>query len=215
MQKAKQQHQELKIVTSVLSGDKNALWEYYQTYVPILKGFINQKIGDQRDVEEVLQNTLMASLDALRDYTGSSSLKTYLCAIAKHKVADFYRKRRIKSLLFSTIPAIENILQVLTTPEDELDKLITKERVHEILYSLRPKHSQALKLRYLYNLPVAKVAVKLKVSLKSAESTLFRARREFAINYVRQGYAIPQTRTTAGRGLPTSHTATGSINWSI
>ena len=207
MQKAKKA--DSKLVSQILNGERATLWEYYKSYTPILKGFINQKIEDERDVDEILQNTLIASLNAFRDYTGESSLKTYVFAIAKHKIADFYRKRRIKTLLFSRFPAIEHILYVLTTPEDELDKLITKERVHEILHLLRPKYCQALKLHYLSELPVAKVGLKLGVSLKSAESILFRARREFAFEYVKQGYAIP----TISKKTERSFQSTNSRPW--
>ena len=210
MQKAKKA--DIKLVSQILNGERATLWEYYKSYTPILKGFINQKIKDERDVDEILQNTLIASLDAFRDYAGESSLKTYVTAIAKHKIADFYRKRRIKTLLFSRFPAIEHLLHVLTTSEDELDKLITKERVHEILHSLRPKYSQALQLHYLRELPVAKVALKLGVSAKSVESILFRARREFAFRYVKQGYAVPTISKKAGRSFRTSNARSWASN---
>lgn len=213
MQKAKSR--DILLVSNILRGNKNILWEYYKTYTPILKRFIGKKIKDERDTDEILQNTLIASLDALRDYAGDSNLKTYLCAIAKNKVSDFYRKRRIKTLLFSNFKAFDSIFQVLNASEDELDRLITKDRVHEILHLLRPNYRQALKLRYLFELPVSKVAIKLKVSTKGAESILFRARREFAFNYVKKGYFVPTASKEAGRSFRISYSKSGILNQRI
>ena len=40
------------------------------------------KVNNQFDAEEILQDTLFAFLEALRDFHGTSSLKTFLFAIS-------------------------------------------------------------------------------------------------------------------------------------
>jgi len=174
---------EKELINGLLKGNKKHLRIFYDRYSLKLKNYIAQKISQPDKVEEILQDSLLEGLEALRDFTGSSSLYTYLCAIAKYKTIDYYRKKKLKKILFSNIPGVEHLFSIITTPEEELDKRITKKKVHEVLAELRPKYSQVLKLKYLKGFSVKQVAKKMNTSFKSAESLLFRARRDFAVAY--------------------------------
>jgi RNA polymerase sigma-70 factor, ECF subfamily len=172
-----------RLIKEILRGNEKALRKLYLYYSPKLRNFINQRVSDPKDAEEILQDTLIASLEALRDFTGDATLYTYICAIAKYKTIDYYRKKKLKRIVFSKIPAIERIYSLAKTPEDKLDEIITKEKVQEVLDKLRPKYSTALKLKYLKGFSVEQVAQKMGISFKATESILFRARKEFALVY--------------------------------
>lgn len=180
------------LINTLLQGDKKALRLFYNSFTPRLKNFIAYKVADPADAEEILQDTLLDSLEALRDFTGESTLFTYLCAIAKHKIVDFYRKKRIKKIVFSRIPAIEQLFTLATIPEEELNERITQKKVQEILSQLRPSYCQVLKLRYLKGFSVKQVAKNMAVSFKSAESLLFRAKKAFVLAYYERRPNISQ-----------------------
>jgi RNA polymerase sigma-70 factor (ECF subfamily) len=184
------------LITSLLQGNEKCLRAFYVQYSPRLYNFIITKVSNPKDAEEILQDTLIDCLDALRDFTGNSSLYTYLCAIAKYKTVDYYRKKKVKRIVFSKFPAVERILSIAATPQDLLDERITQEKVQEVLTKLRPNYSKALKLKYLHGLSVKQIALKMQISFKAAESILFRARKEFAVVYRR-------TRLTSSRRFPT------------
>lgn len=167
------------LLTHILARDRKSLAVFYRTYAPKLRRFIATKINDTRDGEEILQDTLFGFLEAVRDFQGRSNLQTFLFSIASHKVIDFYRRKRIKHIVFSKIPQLEALVSQLASPEDELDKTILKEKVNQVLSRLLPNYRRVLVLKYFDHMSVEEIARELSVTFKSAESQLFRARKAF------------------------------------
>ncbi len=179
------------LIKKILEGDKTSLRFFYIHYKQRLFGFIKRKINNLEDGEEILQDILIEALDALRDFTGRSSLYTYLCSIASHKVIDYYRKRKIKSVLFSQIPEdIRPLISQLMGPEEQFSLSEVKKQIEEVFSRLKPNYCLLLKLKYIEGFSVVEIAKKLVVSSKSVESNLFRARsafmREYRVLYVEE-----------------------------
>lgn len=166
-----------------MRGEEASLRKFYQAYSPKLFSFIRQRVSEEKDSEEILQDVFLASLDALRDFTYRCKLETFLCAIAKNKIVDYYRKKKLKKILFSQIPEVEPLLAVLTTPEDKLDEKLLKQSIEQTLKNLAPRYEKILRLKYMEGFSVKEIAGKLSVTFKSAESLLFRARQEFVKVY--------------------------------
>jgi RNA polymerase sigma-70 factor (ECF subfamily) len=171
------------LVSNMLSGNELSLRVFYKTYSSRLNNFVRRGISDEKDVEEIVQDTFISSLDALRDFTYSCTLSTFLISIAKRKVVDFYRKKKIKKLLFSQFPQIESLLSILTTPEEKLDEKILVEKIEKTFNRLSPRYKQILKLKYIEGFSVDQIARDLSLSFKSVESMLFRARKSFAASF--------------------------------
>ncbi|MBI3380209.1 RNA polymerase sigma factor [Candidatus Gottesmanbacteria bacterium] len=172
------------LVTQILKGNEKALRYFYDKYQPRLLTFITNKIANEKDAEEILQDSLLAALEALRDFSFRSSLFTYICSIANHKVIDFYRRRKIKAIVFSKIPDVEPLISTLFGPEKLLDEALLKQKIKQTFRNITPRYSKILKLKYVYGYTVSEIARKLSISFKSAESQLFRARQEFALAYL-------------------------------
>lgn len=172
------------LVEHILQGDESALRAFYAVHAPRITRFIRQRIGLEKDVEELTQDTFMAALEALRDFSFRCTLSTFLCSIAKRKIVDHYRREKIKRIVFSQIPQIESILTLLTTPEDKLDQTLLVEKIEKTFNRLIPRHKQILKLRYIEGFTVQEIARELSMSFKSVESMLFRARRAFATEFM-------------------------------
>ena len=81
------------LISGMLAGDEEALKFFYRAFYFRLFRYISRKISVYEDAEEISQDVLMACVEGLRDFTGKSSLYTYLCAIANHKAIDYYRNR--------------------------------------------------------------------------------------------------------------------------
>lgn len=171
--------QDIELVNRILSRNEKALRFYYRTYSPKLKALVARKINNESDGEEVLQDILFATLDAIRDYTGQSSLYTYIYSIAKHKVVDYYRRRKIKQVVFSKIPQIEELIGYMNSPEQKYDKKELKERIVKCFSLLKPRYQEVLKLKYIEDMTVSEIACKSSETIKSVESLLFRARKLF------------------------------------
>ncbi len=172
------------LVTSILSGDRRALMGFYQAYAPRLGRYIKTKVANDGDSEEILQDTLFAFLEALRDFSGKSSVQTFLYSICSHKIVDYYRRKKIVHVVFSKMPQLELLVSPLLGPEEELDTTLLKEKIRAVLARLLPQHRQILLFKYMDNLSVQEIAQKLTITFKSAESQLFRARKAFVAAFL-------------------------------
>ena len=171
------------LVLGIFQGNERALNRFYKHFYPSLFTYISRKINDREDAEEILQDTFFAVLDGLRDFAFKSSLFTFICSIANHKIIDFYRKKKIQKIVFSKFEDIEPLLGGLFGPEQAFDEEILKQNIKNTFKKLSPSYQLILKLKYIYGYSVGEIAEKLSITFKSAESQLFRARKAFVLNY--------------------------------
>lgn len=151
----------------------------YQQYSPSLFNFISSKMERREDAEEILQDTWLAILDSLPLFNGRSSFLTWAKSIALHEIADFYRKRKIKSLVFSRLPFLENLVSQALGPELDYQKKETRQEIEKVLSTLSEGYRKILRLKYVEGLSMIEIARALDLSFKSIESRLFRARLAF------------------------------------
>ena len=167
---------DLRLAQQAANGDQRALQTIFERFSSPLYGFIHHLMeGRQSEVDEVWQESLIAALRALHTFRGESSLFTWLCSIARRKVADAYRRQQREIPLSEDLP----LLDTHPLPEELLVKGTVKARVMETLYSLPEDYRLALTERYLDNLSVDEIACRQKKSYKAIESMLSRARRAF------------------------------------
>jgi RNA polymerase sigma-70 factor, ECF subfamily len=167
------------LIEQILARDRQALALFYRRYSPKLITLIRSKVNNPADGEEILQDTLFGFLEAIRDFQGASTIKTFLFSICHHKIIDYYRRKKIRQMVFSQTPNLEALVSPLLNPEEELDTVILKEKISIVLGKILPHYRQLLVSKYVDNLSVAEVAKKFTLSFKSAESQLFRARKAF------------------------------------
>ncbi len=168
------------MIARILARDRTALLAFYRRFAPRLARLIRARVTNAADAQEILQDTLYDFLEAIRDFEGKSSLTTFLFAICHHKIVDYYRKKKLKQLLFSQMPNIGELVSPLLEPEEEFDATILKEKIHAVMSRMLPRYRKILELKYIENLSVSEIAKTFALSVKGAESQLFRARKAFA-----------------------------------
>src|SRR3989344_1118054 len=87
------------LLARLKSGDSPAVNEWFRAYHDRLLAFVSQKIDNAHDAEELVQETFVNCLKHLPLFRGESSIWTWMCGIAQHEVADFYRKKYAKKAL--------------------------------------------------------------------------------------------------------------------
>lgn len=145
-----------------------------------LLNFIRQRVADEEEAQEILAETLATAWESGSSFKGRSAYFTWLCGIARHEIADFYRKKWLKNWLFSRLPWLEDLASQALGPEQELLKKELAGQVRATLVNLDEKYRQVLRLKYYQDLSVREIAQKLNESYKTVESRLFRARAAFA-----------------------------------
>ena len=172
------------LIFKILARDRQAIFTFYRRFAPKLSRFIAGKVANAADAEEILQDTLYAFLEAIRDFQGKSNIQTFLFSICQHKIVDYYRKKKLKHAVFSQMPQLEAIISPLIGPEEQLDATLVKEKIHVVLGRLLPRYRQILLLKYLDGLSVEEIAKHLAMTFKSVESQLFRARKAFVEYFI-------------------------------
>ena len=160
--------------------NKNKLSQIiYQKYQVRLGKFIAQRVTNEQDIEEILQESLIAAIDCLPLYSGKSTLFTWICGIARHEIADYYRKKRIKTFLFSHLPWLEELASQALGPEQIFMRRELEDKVKKTFGRLSEGYAEVLRLKYYQGLSVEQIAIKLNETVKGVESKLFRARQAF------------------------------------
>lgn len=153
--------------------------ELVNKYQKSIAGFVRQKIGDEGVVEELTQDILLAAYKAMPNFNGKCSEFSFVCSIAKHKITDYYRKKKLKTILFSVNPKFEEIAQEALTPERDVLKEELKKEIFKTIKELRADYGKILRLKYVEDWKSSQIAKTMKLSLKAVESRLIRARKQF------------------------------------
>ena len=123
--------------------------------------------------EDLVQETLLEACRSAPGYRGDSSLTTWICAIARHRIARYYANERRDEM------AREG-LRLVTSEDDHaldgIDELETRDEVIRALGRLSVAHRQVLVLKYLDGWSVIEIAEQLGRSEVQVQSLLQRAR---------------------------------------
>lgn len=164
----------------VMKGDSSSQFQFYRQYYPLVLKFVEKKIGDSRDGEEIAQNVITSAIYCLPTYSGKNPFGSWIFGIARHEIADFYRKKKIKEILFSFIPGLETIAGKALSPETAMREVELKEKIILCLSALSEGYTYILRLRYIDELSLPEIAQKIgAVSTKAVEMKLRRARLAF------------------------------------
>jgi len=177
---------EKELVKQILKNNKKAIDGFYKAHKPKLLNLILRKVGSHKDAEEILQDTFMSALDSLPLFSFRSSIYTWLCSIAKHEIADFYRRKKLKTIIFSRLPFLKKVVDRALGPELALQEKEMKGKILATFKNLSEGYSQILRLKYIEGLSMAEIALRLKITVKAVESKLSRARLAFQKQYVKE-----------------------------
>lgn len=164
------------LVAALRAGQSGAVSTWYKTYSPRIHAFVAQKIDPSKDIEEIVQETFINALKRLSFFRGNSSLLTWMYSIARHEIADYYRKKYAKKAI-KMLPLSELLPQRINDSHE------VSEQVKAAFNKIDAHHVELLMLKYVDNKKVEEIAAELGKSGKSIESELFRARQAFKAAY--------------------------------
>ncbi|RIK43223.1 MAG: hypothetical protein DCC55_06340 [Chloroflexi bacterium] len=161
--------QELAFLRRLQEGDELAWTQFFNEWNPRLFSYLKYSLRDASEAEEVLGETLLALVAAIRTFDGKVTLATFIYSIAYRKVADYWRRLRVTHELTEWIATNESAH--------------TRVEVYEALAELPEQSQQALLLRYYVGLSVDEIAEVIGRSYKATESLLSRVRRQFEVAF--------------------------------
>jgi RNA polymerase sigma-70 factor (ECF subfamily) len=147
--------------------DEAAFHELVDRYANEMFRLAVSLVGNAADAEDVVQETFTGAFQAMPDFEGRSSVRTWLSRILVKQAAKWRRRRNVRRtvVLDATAPG--------PSPEQGLriDVLGTLE-------TLSPEHREVIALREFQGMSYEEIAEVLGVPRGTVESRLFRARQE-------------------------------------
>ncbi|QLL08327.1 RNA polymerase sigma factor [Mycobacterium vicinigordonae] len=157
-----------------------ALLALYDESLPVVYGYFVRRCGDRGIAEDLTSETFLAAMQAARTRKDPPTIAMpWLIGVARHKLADHYRRRR-------------DFVLVADPPEPagadddwdaELDRLVAE----SVLNRLSEPHRAVLVLRYMDDCTVGECAELLGRTVHATEALLVRAKRAFRKEYPEGG----------------------------
>lgn len=138
-----------------------------------IRGFLNGRLGDLGEADEVLQTFAVRALSNSRSLRNVESVRAWLRRILATTLVDHYRRRAAISRVQAPEEAAD--LDRLAAPGSELDGAIC-ECMHALLPTLRPLYAEAIRRLDILGEPREDVATELSMSVNSLTVRLHRAR---------------------------------------
>jgi RNA polymerase sigma-70 factor (ECF subfamily) len=154
-----------------------ALLALYDEALPHVYGYFVRRCPDRATAEDLTSDTFLAAMDAARKETPPPMTMPWLIGVARHKLADHYRRRHDR---FS-LPVAE--LPEPVDPADDWDAELDRIVAESVLARLPDHHRAVLSLRYMDDCTVGECAELIGRTVHATEALLVRARRAFRSQY--------------------------------
>ena len=147
--------------------------------------FLLQRSRNPEIAREVLQETWVAALKSYRTFGHKSTYFTWICKIALNKLSDYYRDQ-VNNRSKIVIPSIEKFNSIFDPTISIEEKIVLdelKQKVNKCLNLLPAEYRQLLQLRYYEEVSLKQISFKSRLSRRSLEGKLYRARKMLAKIY--------------------------------
>jgi RNA polymerase sigma-70 factor (ECF subfamily) len=166
-------------LADVLSSEV-AFRAWYDRALPRVFGYVLRRCGSSDLAEDVTQQAFVEAVRRPDHFRGEADPVTWLCAIARNKLADHFRReerdarRRLRVVVTEIAPHGD---------QGVWDRRSRQQAIEEAIRTLPPLQRGAFVFRYLDDLSVREVARLIGKSEKATESLLARARDNFRRAY--------------------------------
>jgi RNA polymerase sigma-70 factor (ECF subfamily) len=172
--------EDLQLVARMLDGEEAAAASFAERYTAPLYRFAAGRLrGDRELTRDIVQTTLTKALARLDSYRGEAALLTWLCACCRNEILMHLRRGRGAPPVVELAEAEVAADSGAHDAEAALLRAESASRVHVTLDALPARYAHVLEWKYLEQLSVEAIALRLGVGIKAAESLLGRARRAF------------------------------------
>ena len=171
--------EEGRLVSGVLAKDRKATAKFVANCADWIYPFVHRRLIPRAElVEDLTQEILFAAWQALPNFRGDGSLRSWVMGIARHKLEDYYRKK-IREMEISEED--ESPMEQTIAPglDQHLDSTTRRERVQKTLALLPEPYALALIWKYRDEKSVREMAKLTGKTEKAMERLLARARKDF------------------------------------
>ena len=151
-------------------GDTKAREQLFRQYIYDLRRFLRRRCDF--DSDDLVQDTLVASLEACSSFRGQSQFSTFICGIAINQLKSDRRRRTREKLIF--VAEIDDESGILAESAGEASTLDLARAMRSLDEDLRA----VLALRFWHDLDRHEIAAELSIPVGTVASRLRRAKEK-------------------------------------
>lgn len=155
-----------------LAGDGAAHGQLLRALVPILRGFYRRRMGAQEEIEDLLQETLIAVHTRRATYDVARPFTSWLFAVARYKMIDHFRQG-------GRTCAIEGLEDILAA-EGFAEASDAAADVERLLETIPPKQAAAIRATRIDGLSTAEAASHLNLGESDIKVSVHRGLKALA-----------------------------------
>lgn len=162
------------LLAKAASGQADAVKRLVDEAGPVVYGFVYARLGGDREaVDDIVQDTFLEAMRSAASFRGDSAAATWMCAIARHRVARHFDAERRHA---AAVDALESALDLDGSAPVGADEFDDRDELTRALGRLPVLHRQVLVMKYLDDESVATIAGALGRTRVQVQSLLQRAR---------------------------------------
>ncbi len=174
---------EIKLVNSLISGDKIAFKFFFENYYTRLVAYITSFNHNKVQSEDIVQQAFINFWENREKLDGTKSPRSYLYAITYNLYIDSVKKTKKNNSILDILG--EQALREIIKEDNELfEKRIYKMKC--VIDTLPPKCKEIIQYNKVDGIKYSEIAKKMGISIKTVESQMRIAfqkiRKEFEIN---------------------------------
>lgn len=134
---------------------RDQIEELYLHYYDDLFRYLYSQCSDLNIVDDLIQSSFLEALKSIERFKGTSSLKTWLFAIARHQLYRYFRKNKRKK-------HFEADVEKEWVNEHDFSQKLQADQIMETIDQLNPPHNEIMRLRLVYGLSFKEIAARVK-----------------------------------------------------
>ena len=153
-----------------------AFSELYQRHVQRVYRYVLVRVGGNvQDAQDLTSQTFLAAMEGLKSYRSTQPFVAWLLGIARHKVADQFRRQKPQVELETAVSLTDTNTD---DPDEQLDQQLDIARVTRKLQTIAPDRAEVITLRLMAGLEVSDIARLLDKNEAAVRMLLFRGLRD-------------------------------------
>lgn len=185
------------LVERLRAGDAPAFRAFFDEYFDRLYRFAMSRTRGDRDLsQEAAQRALCRAVRRLETYRGEAALFTWLAQICRNELADLItdaRRAGSRTVSIDASPRVRAEAEAVAQPAAQNpaagpEAMDRTRVVRAVLDHLPGRYGEVLEWKYMDDLSVHDIAIRLRATFEATQSLLARARLAFRSELVARGF---------------------------
>ncbi len=171
---------EILLIQRVLDGETDLYGILAERYGGRIYRRIRRLVGNERDAEDIVQNTHMRALTYLSQFGGRCKFVTWLSHVADNAALSLLRQRRVERhgiAIFEDLVADPALVLGFRAPDACVEDRELRDGLCRALAKLPPRYRDVFILREVGHWKTREIARSLRIRSDNVRVKLYRARR--------------------------------------